>query len=137
MWAERPRASILLPTGHTFDVIDVPELAGCLALARMERMGITLGPVATAPNGRMLFFVLPGATTKIPVLLRRLGWSPEGLGLVCRGEGDYVVAPPTRIGVTGRAAQWARPPTTDNRWLPEAEELLSPIAYACSRDLPR
>ncbi|MGW2544834.1 bifunctional DNA primase/polymerase [Kitasatospora sp. NPDC001574] len=43
-WTERPEASILLPTGRSFDVLDVPEVAGCLALARMERMGLQLGP---------------------------------------------------------------------------------------------
>ena len=40
MWAKHPRAAIVLPTGRSFDVLDVPETAGCLALARMERMGM-------------------------------------------------------------------------------------------------
>jgi hypothetical protein len=31
--------------------------------------------------------------------------------------------------------QWAREPTTLNRWLPDVEELLSPLAYACGREL--
>ncbi|MDX6329347.1 MAG: hypothetical protein QOI83_1730, partial [Streptomycetaceae bacterium] len=30
--------------------------------------------------------------------------------------------------------QWARQPTALNRWLPDAEELLSPLAYACGRE---
>jgi hypothetical protein len=133
LWSRQPKASILLPTGHTFDVIDVAETAGFLALARMERMDLTLGPVALVPNRRMLFFVLPGAAAKAPDLVRKLGWSPVALDLLARGEGDYVPAPPTRFGSHGHV-QWVRRPTPANRWLPDAEELISPLAYACGRD---
>ncbi|MEV6007576.1 bifunctional DNA primase/polymerase [Streptomyces sp. NPDC051976] len=133
MWNKQPRSSILLPTGGTFDAIDVPEVAGCLALARMERMDLPLGPVMCAPDRRLVFFVLPGATVKVPDLLRRLGWAPDTLDLKVRGEGEWVVAPPTRTG--SGCVQWARQPTTLNRWLPDVEELLSPLAYACGREL--
>lgn len=44
-----------------------------------------------------------------------------------------MAAPPTRIGGHG-AVQWARRPTPANRWLPDAEELISPLAYACGRE---
>jgi hypothetical protein len=133
MWSEQPTASILLPTGHAFDAIDVPESAGLLALARMERMDLTLGPVTWTPDRRMQFFVLPGASVKVPDLVRGLGWSPLSLDLTALGEGEYVAAPPTRYGSRG-AVQWARRPTPANRWLPDAEELISPLAYACGRD---
>ncbi|GAA2271036.1 DNA primase [Streptomyces ruber] len=133
MWSEQPNASILLPTGHTFDAIDVPESAGLLALARMERMDLTLGPVTWTPDRRMQFFVLPGASVKVPDLVRKLGWSPLTLDLTTLGEGQYVAAPPTRYGTRG-PVQWARRPTAANRWLPDAEELISPLAYACGRD---
>ncbi|WP_175409855.1 bifunctional DNA primase/polymerase [Streptomyces sp. TRM64462] len=133
MWGKHPRASILLPTGRTFDALDVPESAGFLALARMERMNMTLGPVTCTPDRRMLFFVLPGATVKVADLIRKLGWSPTGIDLVAKGEGHYVAAPPTRVGGQG-AVQWARRPTPANRWLPDAEELISPLAYACGRE---
>lgn len=133
MWERRPTASILLPTGRTFDVLSVPETAGFLALARMRRLGVTPGPVALTPDRRMRFFVLPGAEAKVPDLVRRLGWSPAALDLVPLGEGGYVAAPPTRFGSRG-AAQWACRPTPANRWLPDAEELISSLAYACGRD---
>ncbi|MFV0135248.1 bifunctional DNA primase/polymerase [Streptomyces sp. HMX87] len=133
MWQQRPTASILLPTGRTFDAIDVPETAGFLALARMRRMELTLGPVTLAPDRRMRFFVLPGAAVKVPELVRKLGWSPLSLDLTALGEGEYVAAPPTRYGTRG-AVQWACPPTATNRWLPDVEELISPLAYACGRD---
>ncbi|MFJ9769707.1 bifunctional DNA primase/polymerase [Kitasatospora sp. NPDC101157] len=140
-WTERPRASILLPTGRSFDVLDVPETAGCLALARMERMDLQLGPVAVLPSSpgrvgrRLHFLVLPGVAAKLPEMLRKLGWPPGRLDLVARGEGDWTVAPPSRIGSTGYA-QWARSPSESNRWLPDAAELISPLAYACGREAP-
>ncbi|WP_030869097.1 bifunctional DNA primase/polymerase [Streptomyces sp. NRRL S-37] len=133
MWQKQPDASILLPTGRTFDAVSVPETAGFLALARMERMGLTLGPVTVTPDRRTEFFVLPGASAKVPDLLRRLGWSLSSLDLVVLGEGAYVAAPPTRVGCRG-AVQWACRPTAANRWLPDVEELVSPLAYACGRD---
>ncbi|KFG74523.1 bifunctional DNA primase/polymerase [Streptomyces mutabilis] len=133
LWQEHPAASILLPTGRTFDAIDVPETAGFLALARMKRMELTLGPVTLTPDRRMRFFVLPGAAAKVPELVRKLGWSPRLLDLTALGEGAYVAAPPTRYGTRG-AVQWACRPTAANRWLPDVEELVSPLAYACGRD---
>lgn len=130
---EDPEASILLPTGRTFDALDVPDSAGFLALARLERMERTLGPVALTPDHRMLFFVLPGAGAKVPDLVRKLGWSPASIDLVARGEGEYVAAPPTRFGGRG-SVQWARRPTPANRWLPDTEELIAALAYACGRE---
>ncbi|MEW1722623.1 bifunctional DNA primase/polymerase [Streptomyces sp. NPDC093109] len=132
LWAERPAASVLLPTGRSFDALEVPESAGFLALARMERLGVAPGPVTRTPGRRMLFFVLPGAAGKLDGLVRQLGWSLSSLDLVARGEGDYVAAPPTRT--RGGTVQWARRPTPANRWLPDAEELISPLAYACGRE---
>ncbi|MER6529152.1 bifunctional DNA primase/polymerase [Streptomyces sp. NPDC001508] len=133
LWQKQPRASILLPTGRTFDALSVPESAGFLALARMERMGLALGPVTLTPDRRMNFFVLPGAALKLPELVRGLGWSVGSLDLVVLGEGAYVAAPPTRFGSWG-AVQWACRPTVANRWLPDVEELISALAYACGRD---
>ncbi|MBZ6106039.1 bifunctional DNA primase/polymerase [Streptomyces olivaceus] len=133
MWEQQPTASVLLPTGRTFDAVDVPETAGFLALARMERMELALGPVTLAPDRRMRFFVLPGAAVKVPELVRRLGWPPRTLDLGVLGEGAYVAAPPTRFGARG-AVQWACRPTPANRWLPDVEELIPSLAYACGRE---
>jgi hypothetical protein len=130
MWQRQPLSSVLLPTGRTFDAIDVPEGAGFLALARLERMQLSLGPVIATPARRLAFFVLPGIGAKVSDLLCRLGRPPETLDLVVRGEGDWVAAPPTRMG-TGGSVQWAREPTALNRWLPDAETLMRPLAYAC------
>lgn len=140
-WTENPDAAILLPTGRAFDVLDVPEVAGCLALARMERMGLQLGPVVAAPAApgragrRLHFLVLPGVLAKLPDMLHKLGWTPGRLDLVARGDGDWIVAPPSRVGPYS-FAQWARPPSAINRWLPDAAELINPLAYACGREAP-
>lgn len=133
LWSRQPTASILLPTGRTFDAIEVPETAGFLALARMERMELTLGPATLAPDGRMRFFVLPGGAAKLPELVRKLGWSPAALDMTGLGEGAYVAAPPSRLGSRG-AVQWACRPTAVNRWLPDVEEMVSALSYACGRD---
>jgi len=133
MWQKQPRASVLLPTGRTFDGIDVSESAGFHALARMERMGVPVGPVASTGARRMVFLVLPGAAAKVPEQLRGLGTPPESLDLAVRGEGDWIAAPPTRTAAGG-CAQWARRPTEVNRWLPDAAELLSVLAYVCGRE---
>lgn len=136
MWHKTPHASVLLPTGRTFDALDVPETAGFLALARLERMELPVGPVISTPARRMVFLVLPGARIKVPALLRGLGWLPESLDLSARGDGDWVPAPPTRMG-SGGPVRWVREPTELNRWLPDAEELLSQLAYACGREAAR
>ncbi|WNI23196.1 bifunctional DNA primase/polymerase [Streptomyces sp. ITFR-16] len=133
MWTQNPGAAILLPTGRAFDAVDVPEAAGFLALARMERMSLPLGPVTRTPDRRMQFFVLPGAAAKVEGLVRKVGWNAASIGLRAIGEGHYVTAPPTRVGGSG-VVQWARSPSTANRWLPEVEELISPLAYACGRE---
>ncbi|MGY1436350.1 bifunctional DNA primase/polymerase [Streptomyces reniochalinae] len=133
LWTTAPRAAVLLPTGRAFDALEVSEAAGCLALARLERMAAPLGPVISSPGGRMAFFVLPGSTTTVPHALRRLGWSPAWLDLRTRGDGDWVAAPPTRLGERG-PVQWAREPNAANRWLPGAEELVPTLAYACARE---
>lgn len=133
LWTREPRASVLLPTGRSFDAIDVPETAGCLALARMERMELCCGPVAGTPEGRMLFFVRQGAAARTPELVRKLGWAPGALDLSTRGEGSWIAAPPTRVGTRG-SVQWVCPPTAVNHRLPAAEEIISPLAYACGRE---
>ncbi|OEV05101.1 bifunctional DNA primase/polymerase [Streptomyces oceani] len=143
LWSQRPGASVLLPTGHAFDVIDVPESAGCLAAVRMERLGVPPGPVMNTPDGRMLFLVQPGAEAEVPGMLRGLGWAPGALNLYTLGEGAWVGAPPTQVGGRGSVRwvnprwadrRWVNPPTAADHWLPQARSILPPLAYACGRE---
>lgn len=128
-WGRTPGASVLLPAGRTFDVLDVVEDAGCRAMVRLERMGLRLGPVLATPTGRALFFVAPGAADELPRLLYRMGWDDAALDLRCLGRGEYVTAPPSDLSGHG-PVRWLRPPSLD-RQPPEARLLLGTLAYVC------
>ncbi|WP_171171559.1 bifunctional DNA primase/polymerase [Streptomyces sp. I05A-00742] len=132
-WAQVPGAAVLLPVGRSFDVLEVAEAAGRHALARLERMGLPLGPVALTPHGRALFFVAPGAAAELPQLLYRMGWDDARLDLHGLGVGDHVTAPPSDFAGLG-PMRWLRPPALDtaNR-PPEARLLLGTLAYVCHR----
>jgi hypothetical protein len=129
-WTAHPQGSIILPTGRAFDVLECSEDAGLLALARLERHGAEPGPVVATPSRRLYFFVLPNSRTRVAKALAALGWGRTVLDLACHSIGDYIVAPPSRMGVRGRV-QWVRTPADSARWLPEPEEVLAPLAYAC------
>ncbi|MFI1798614.1 bifunctional DNA primase/polymerase [Streptomyces sp. NPDC020379] len=132
-WGEVPGAAVLLPVGRSFDVLEVAEAAGRHALARLERMGLRLGPVALTPHGRALFFVAPGAAAELPQLLYRMGWDDARLDLRCLGPGDHVTAPPSDLAGLG-PMRWLRPPTLDTAGRPpQARLLLGTLAYVCHR----
>ncbi|MGP8298846.1 bifunctional DNA primase/polymerase [Streptomyces inhibens] len=132
-WAETPGAALLLPVGRSFDILDVPEAAGRNALARLERMGLPLGPVAVTPTGRALFFVAPGAAAGLPDLLYRMGWDDAALDLRPLGAGDHITAPPSDFGGHG-PMRWLRPPTLDTADRPpQARLLLGTLAYTSLR----
>ncbi|MFD5561522.1 bifunctional DNA primase/polymerase [Kitasatospora griseola] len=128
-------APLLLPTGHQFDVLDVPAQPGLQALVRLERMGTQVGPVLASPTGRLLFFVAPRTAEHLPDLLYRMGWDDASLDLACHGLGSYLAAPPVSLGALG-PMRWLRRPTADNH-PPEARLLLGTLAYACHRTRDR
>jgi Bifunctional DNA primase/polymerase, N-terminal len=123
-WSARPEASIVLPTGRLFDVLDVPEFAGREALTRLDIMGYRVGPVAQTAEGRLQFWVSSGAR-----VLYGLGdsgsWPYDMLDLGCLSCGDYVVAPPTG------GASWVFAPAATSWHLPNAYEIAGTIADAC------
>jgi len=135
VWAQLPGARVLLPVGRTFDLLDVPAMAGRRALVRLERMGLHLGPVLLTPTGRAQFFVSPGAAAELPRLLYRMGWDDDALlDLRCLGPGDHVTAPPSDLGGLG-PVRWLREPRPDGSSPPpEARLLLGTLAYVCHRD---
>ncbi|MFI5805441.1 bifunctional DNA primase/polymerase [Streptomyces sp. NPDC051561] len=134
-WGQFPGASVMLPVGGSFDVLDVAEAAGRRALVRLERMGIPLGPVVATPDGRALFFVAPGAAAALPELLYRMGWDDAELDLRCLGPGSYVPAPPSDHAGQGQV-RWLRPPSLDTASRPpQARLLLGTLAYICHRHL--
>ncbi|MBQ1096586.1 bifunctional DNA primase/polymerase [Streptomyces sp. b94] len=133
-WAEFPGAAVMLPVGRTFDVIEVAEPAGLRALARLERMGLPLGPVTATPQGRVHFFVAPGAAAELPRLLYLMGWDdPSALDLRGLGPGSHVTAPPSDRGDLG-PVRWLRPPALDSATKPPAARLLlGTLAYVAHR----
>ncbi|CAL9406990.1 MULTISPECIES: bifunctional DNA primase/polymerase [Streptomyces] len=134
LWSEFPGASVMLPVGQAFDVIEVAEPAGCHALARLERMGLPVGPVAATPDGRAQFFVAPGAAAALPDLLYRMGWDdPSTLDLRGLGRGTHITAPPSDHGGLG-PVRWLRSPALDSASRPpEARLLLGTLAYVAHR----
>ena len=78
-WDEKPH-SVLLPTGRTFDAIEVPALVGC----SVRGIG---GPIMITPNGHWTFLVQPGVPLR-PELKERDD-------LVHHGAGSWIPAPPT------------------------------------------
>ncbi|MET8679436.1 bifunctional DNA primase/polymerase [Streptomyces sp. NPDC004647] len=132
-WAQVPGAAVLLPVGRSFDVIEVAESAGSIALVRLERMGLPLGPVAATPHGRAMFFVAPGAAAELPALLYRMGWDDAELDLRGLGAGSHITAPPSDLAGRG-PMRWLRPPTLDTAGRPpQARLLLGTLAYVCHR----
>ncbi|MCP3770465.1 MULTISPECIES: bifunctional DNA primase/polymerase [Streptomyces] len=134
IWAEYPGAAMMLPVGRTFDVIEVAEPAGCRALARLERMGLPVGPVAATPDGRAQFFVAPGAAAALPELLYRMGWDdPAALDLHGLGPGTHITAPSSDRGGRG-PVRWLRSPALDSAPRPpEARLVLGTLAYVVHR----
>ncbi|UUU25179.1 bifunctional DNA primase/polymerase [Streptomyces sp. DSM 40750] len=133
-WSEFPGASVMLPVGRSFDVIEVAESAGRHALVRLERMGLPVGPVIATPEGRAHFFVTPGAAAELPALLYRMGWDdPSTLDLRGLGPGTHVTAPPSDRGGLG-PVRWLRSPALDSATQPPAARLLlGTLAYVAHR----
>jgi hypothetical protein len=86
-WWERTPHAVLLATGRSFDVLEVPARLGRLVVGD-PRPGPARGPVAVLPDGRWMFLVRPGQPLR-PELDARLD-------LVRHGRGSWIPAPPTR-----------------------------------------
>ncbi|HET9897718.1 MAG TPA: bifunctional DNA primase/polymerase [Streptosporangiaceae bacterium] len=137
-WTESPRATILLVTGRSFDVLDVPAAAGTIAMRRLGEKCLAPGPVAISSGDRSLFFVATRATGD-----EDEWWSchldcepdvvPDVSGLRWHCRDSYVVAPPSPLG-NGMAARWLAEPGA--RELPDALRLLEVLADACEEITP-
>jgi hypothetical protein len=132
-WRERPEANVILVTGRVFDVLDVPGVAGTLALAQLKRARVDTGPVALSGGGRAQFLV---ATRGAPAdedewWSCHLDSEPDDFapvaGLRWHTRNSFVLAPPSRS--TAGTAQWIAGPREHD--LPDALRLLSYLADAC------
>lgn len=132
LWADRPQAGIVAPTGCRFDALDLPVTPGYEALGRLEEAGRRLGPVSVTADDRMLILVAVGA---------RLGgdavagepWRYGAYDVHCHSEGSYVGLPPTS------GARWLYPPVAERGrlLLPHPDEVLGAVLDACLRSQPR
>jgi hypothetical protein len=140
-WEARPEANVILATGRVFDVLDVPAVAGATALARMATADVETGPVAVQGTERMLFFVLTRGAPDDEDEWWSCGLdsSPdtftqtEVLRWHCRDS--YVLAPPSRDGISP-AGRWLQAPGEEGgRALPDAVRLLEVLADACDEEI--
>ena len=98
-WAAEPRANIGIPTGGAFDVVDVDGPQGSSSLIELE----PIPSLARARTGRGLhIYVKPTGRGNGANLMP---------GIDYRGEGGYVIAPPSRHYRGERYYQWCEPPT--------------------------
>jgi hypothetical protein len=104
-WRVHPY-TVLLATGHAFDVLEVPAALGRAALLGNGYVSAR-GPVAVAPNGRWMFFVQPGHS-----LLAELGQQAD---VVLHSYGSWVPAPPSPQ--PGGRVRWEIAPDQHN-WRP-------------------
>ncbi|WP_211588643.1 DNA primase [Allorhizocola rhizosphaerae] len=100
-WWNRKPHSVLLPTGHAFDAIEVPMLVGSVVKAPP-------GPVIVTPAGHWIFLVRRGSPL-LPILADRSD-------IVQHTAGSWIPAPPTvlpegpvRWHVTPRQVGWRLP----------------------------
>ena len=107
-WQRWPDANVGVPTGHVsgVDVLDVDtQHGGARTLAQLERERGKLPPtieVLTPSGGRHYWFAHTGRALKS-------GAGVLGPGLDTRGEGGYIVVPPS-IGDNGRLYRFVRDP---------------------------
>lgn len=104
-WANWPRANIGIATGHAFFVVDIDPRHGgdetwdMLRMQQPDALPDTLEQT-TGGGGRQIFYATPAAfAVKCSV-------GEFGPGIDIRGEGGYIVAPPSVHPETKREYGW-------------------------------
>lgn len=110
-WQRRPH-TVLLATGITFDVLEVP--------ASLGGHGPAHGPVAVTAGGRWMFLVRPGSPLR-PELDRRLD-------VIRHGTGSWIPAPPSRL--PEGPVRWEIPPARVHWRLPASDDVQERLAAA-------
>jgi hypothetical protein len=100
-WRWQPGANIGIPTGAASGLVvidvDVHGVDGYAAYARAARAGLIPAPLATVTTptgGRHAYF------PAVPARVQR-SWAVGKAGVDCRGDGGYVIAPPSVLLLDG------------------------------------
>ncbi|GAA4963682.1 bifunctional DNA primase/polymerase [Actinoplanes utahensis] len=115
-WWRRLPHTVLLTTGTSFDVLEVPASVG--------RLGPGIGPVAVTAGGRWMFLTRPGGPLR-PELERRLD-------VVRHGAGSWIPAPPSRM--PEGQVRWEVHPDRSQWRLPDPEEVQEKLIAALGTD---
>lgn len=126
-WRHRPYA-VLLATGWTFDVLEVPAALGLRALGTARLHAGLLGPgrtdvrgpVAFTPDGRWMFLVRPGTALRSEL--------DDCLDVVRHGRGSWIPAPPSRT--PEGPVRWAVSPEQVHWRLPASEPVQAVLVDA-------
>ena len=116
-WSGLPY-SILLPTGLTLDVIEVPASIGRRAAAVLRGIGAHV-PIAATPTGEWLFPVRSGEPLR-PDLV--------GRGITLHGRGSYFSAPPSTF--PQGSVHWRVRPAACGWTLPDPYRVQEALAEA-------
>ena len=107
-WARWPRANIGIPTGAVsgIDVVDIdrrPEHSGFAAFERARRSGITgrWEALVRTPSGGIHAYYPTDAEHP------QQSWQAPSAHIDFRGEGGYILAPPSVIGTASNAHGYA------------------------------
>jgi hypothetical protein len=127
-WTRRPDAPLILATGGRAPcAVSLPAEAGAQALARLDAMGMRLGPVLATPT-RMAILVAPYSLEQLGELLYAKDCVPSSLRF--HGEGGYLALPPSPTG--GGQVRWERAPLAGSArpWLPDVEAVVDALVEA-------
>ncbi|HSV64633.1 MAG TPA: bifunctional DNA primase/polymerase [Mycobacteriales bacterium] len=120
-WWARHAWAILLPTGQTVNVVELPTELGP---ATASRLGDRAGPIAAAPGHRWLLFC---AAEVERVTTSEEEWRS---GLLLHSRGSWVPVP-SNGGARGRSG-WIRPPRIVGWRLPGTGEVLAAARAAAA-----
>lgn len=120
-WTQWPQANIGIPTGSLSGiwVLDIDGEEGEKSLSELERINGKLPQsveVITGGGGRHIYFAIP-ANSVIPCSASKIA-----KGVDIRGDGGYIVAPPS-IHPSGKRYEWSVESTED--FIPAPEWLLN------------
>ena len=126
-WRHRPH-TVLLATGWTFDVLEVPAALGVRVLGTTRLHAGVLGhgqadvrgPVAVTPAGRWMFLVRPGAPLRSEL--------DNCLDVVRHGRGSWIPAAPSRT--PEGPVRWAVAPDRVHWRLPDPDAVQAMLVDA-------